>query len=102
MISNQVTNWTYADRCRAVELTFNVATGPDPEHVLSVLKTAADREPATQDKPAPEAYITALLPTGFTVVVRAWTGRYEDWIEVRSELGVMLLGVLAREEIKLV
>ena len=102
MISNQVTNWTYADRCRAVEVTFNVATGPDPSHVLNVLKTAADREPATQDKPAPEAYITGLLPNGYTVVVRAWTGRYEDWIEVRSELGVVLLEVLAREDIKLV
>ena len=102
MISNQVTNWTYADRARAVEITFNVATGPDPSHVLSVLKAAADREPTTQDKPAPEAYITGLLPNGFSVVVRAWTGHYEDWIEVRSELAAVLLGVLARENIKLV
>ena len=102
MISNQVTNWTYADRSRAVELSFNVATGPDPAHVLAVLRSAADRQPATENRPQPEAYITALLPNGFTVVVHAWTGKYEDWIEVRSELGIALIGVLARENIKLV
>ena len=102
MISNQVTNWTYADRSRAVELSFNVATGPDPSHVLAVLKAAADRPPATEDRPVPETYITALLPNGFTVVVHAWTGKYEDWIEVRSKLGIALLGALAQENIKLV
>ena len=102
LISNQVTNWTYADRARAVEVAFNVAVGPDPTQVLTLLRTAADHEPDTRNKPPPEAYITGLLPNGFSVVVRAWTGHYEDWIEVRSDLNTALLAVLARENIKLV
>ena len=87
---------------RAVEVTLNVATGPDPTHVLNMLKAAVDRDPATQDRPAPETYISGLIPTGYTVVVRAWTGRYEDWIAVRSELNTTLLSILERENIKLV
>ena len=102
LISNQVTNWTYADRARAVEVTFNVGTGPDPTAILTLFKTAAAREPDTPDRPPPEAYITGLLPNGFTVVVRTWTGHYENWIEVRSELNAALLAVLARENVKLV
>ena len=60
LISNQVTNWTYADRCRAVEIPFNIAAGPDPTHVLELLKTAATTSPATDDRPAPTVYITAI------------------------------------------
>ncbi len=102
LISNQVTNWTYSDRSRAVEITLNVATGPEPAQVLTLLRAAVHRDPAAQDRPAPEAFITGLLTNGFTVVVRAWTGRYEDWVTVRSELNVTLHAVLKRENIQLV
>ena len=102
LISNQVTNWTYADRRRAVEVSLAVALGPDPNHVIQLLKTAATKEPTTEDQPAPEVYITGITATGMNLVVRAWTHRYEDWIEARSELNVTLLAALARENIKLV
>ncbi len=102
LISNQVTNWTYSDRRRAVEVALNIAAGPDPNHVVQLLKTAATTEPSTEDQPAPEVYITGISAAGYSVIVRAWTHRYEDWIAVRSELNVTLLGVLARENVKLV
>ncbi len=102
LISNQVTNWTYSDRRRAVEVTLTVAPVPDPNHVIQILRSAATREPITEDKPAPEVYITGITATGVSMVVRAWTGRYEDWIEARSELNVTLLATLARENIRLV
>ena len=102
LISNQVTNWTYGDRRRAVEVALTIAPGPDPNRVIQLLKTAAAKEPITEDQPAPEVYITGITAAGLSLIVRAWTGRYEDWIEVRSELNVTLLATLAREEIKLV
>ena len=102
LISNQVINWTYADRCRAVEIPFNIAAGPDPMHVLELLKTTATTSPATDDRPAPSVYITAIGAGGLSVVVRAWTTRYEDWIQVRSDLSVALVAALTRENIKLV
>ncbi len=101
LISSQVTNWTYGDRGRTVEVALNIATGPAPEQVVSLLKAAADRDPAAQDRPGPEVFVTGLLANGFTVVVRAWTGRSEDWVAVRSELNVTLHEVLVRENIRL-
>ena len=102
LISNQVINWTYADRCRAVEIPFNIAAGPDPTHVLELLKTTAAANPAADDRPAPSVYITAIGAGGLSVVVRAWTTHYEDWIQVRSDLSVALVAALTRENIKLV
>ena len=102
LISNQVTNWTYADRCRAVEIPFNIAAGPDPNHVLDLLRTTAAASPATDDRPAPSVYITAITAGGLSVVVRAWTTRYEDWIQVRSDLSVALVAAMTKDDIKLV
>ncbi len=102
LISNQVTNWTYADRRRAVEVALTIAAGPDPNHLIQLLKTAATKEPATEDQPVPEVYITGITAGGLNLIVRAWTHRYEDWIEMRSELIATLLTTLARENIKLI
>ncbi len=102
LISNQFTNWTYADRHRSIDVELNIASGPDPEHVLALLKGAAAAPASTKDHPAPEAFITALTAAGINVTVRAWISNYEDWVQTRSELTVMLVAALAREDIKLV
>jgi potassium efflux system protein len=102
LISNQFTNWTYSDRHRSVEIPLNIATGPDPNHVLELLKTAAAAHASTREQAAPEAYITSLTATAMSLVVRAWISHYEDWVETRSDLTVALVEALAREDIKLV
>ena len=101
LISNQFTNWTYSDRARYVEIPVSIASGPDPNHVLALLKTAAAGHNATKNQAAPEAYITALTASGISFVVRAWISHYEDWVQARSELSLALVDALAREEIKL-
>ena len=101
LISNQVTNWTYADRSRAVEIPLNIAGGEDPARVLRLLLDTVKAQPGAEDRPAPSVYITALTATGLSVVVRAWTEHYEDWIKVRSDLSAALATALAREQVKL-
>ena len=101
LISNQVINWTYADRSRAVEIPLNLAVGTDPGPVLKLLLDTVKAQPGAEDRPAPSVYITALSATGLSVVVRAWTDHYEDWIKVRSDLSAALAGALARENVKL-
>jgi small-conductance mechanosensitive channel len=41
LISSQVTNWTFSDRQRAVEISVNVAGGADPQRVVELLKRTA-------------------------------------------------------------
>ena len=101
LISNQVVNWTYADRSRAVEIPLNIASGEDPARVLKLLLDTVNAQPGAEDRPAPSVYITALTAAGLSVVVRAWTDHYEDWIKVRSDLSAALAVALAREQVKL-
>lgn len=102
LISNQVVNWTYGDRRRAVEIALTIAPGPDPSHVLELLKAAAAGEPEADDRPPPQAYITSLTATGLGLVVRVWVNHYEDWIKVRSDLSLKLAAALTKDEIKLI
>ena len=47
IISNKVTNWTFSDRYRAVEVPVSVARGADQEHVVELLKSVAANHPTT-------------------------------------------------------
>lgn len=102
LISNQVVNWTYGDRRRAVEIALTIAPGPDPGPVLELLRTTASSQPEADDRPPPQAYITGITATGLGVVVRVWVNHYEDWIKVRSDLSLKLAAALTKEEIKLI
>jgi len=44
-ISGQVTNWTFSDRKRAVEVSANVVGGIDPQRVVELLKSTAAAHP---------------------------------------------------------
>src|ERR1700740_596142 len=45
LISSQVTNWTFSDRSRTVEISVNVAGGADPQRVVELLKRTAAAHP---------------------------------------------------------
>ena len=101
LISNQVVNWTYADRARTVEIPLNLATVPDYAPTLELLRATVKAQPGADRRPEPSVYITALTATGCTVVVRAWTDHYEDWMKVRSDLAAALAAALVRENVRL-
>jgi potassium-dependent mechanosensitive channel len=101
IISNKVTNWTYSDRHRAVEVPVSVARGVDPEHVVELLKSVAANHPSIAKEPAPQAYIVHFAPGAVSFHLRAWTDRYEDWVQVRSALSLAVDKALTRENISI-
>ena len=101
IISNKVTNWTYSDRYRAVEVPVSVARGVDPEHVIELLKSVAANHPSIAKEPAPQAYIVSFAPGAVSFQLRAWTDRYEDWVQVRSDLSLAVDKALTRENISI-
>ena len=88
IIANKVTNWTYSDRYRAVEIPVSVARGVDPQRVLELLKSVAGNHPSIAEEPVPQAYIVNFAPGAVSFQLRAWTDRYEDWVQVRSDLSL--------------
>src|SRR6516162_8021530 len=84
LISSQVTNWTFSDRKRAVEVSVNVAGGTDPQCVVELLKTTAAAHPGVAKEPLPQVYITNFSAGALTFQLRAWIDRYEDLAQLRS------------------
>ena len=101
IIANKVTNWTYSDRYRAVEVPVSVARGADPQRVVELLKSVAVNHPSIAKEPAPQAYIVHFAPGALSFHLRAWTDRYEDWVQVRSDLSLAVDQALTRENISI-
>ena len=99
LISSQVTNWTFSDRSRAVEISINVAGGADPQRVVELLKRTAAGYPGVAKQPSPQVYVTNFSAGAVTFQLRAWTDRHENWAQLRSDLSVALNDALAREKI---
>jgi potassium-dependent mechanosensitive channel len=98
-ISGQVTNWTFSDRKRAVEVSVNVVGGGDPQRVVELLKSTAAAHPGVAEEPLPQVYVTNFSAGAVTFQLRAWTDRHEDWAQLRSDLSVAMNEALAREKI---
>ena len=99
IISNKVKNWTFSDRYRAVEVSVSVARGADPRRIVELLKCVAANHPSVAKEPAPHAYIVNFAPGAVSFQLRAWTDRYDDWVQMRSDLSLAVDEALARENI---
>jgi len=99
IISNKVTNWTLSDRHRAIEVPVTVARGAAPQHVIEVLKRVAVNHPGVTKEPVPQAYAVSFSSNTVIFNLRAWTERYEDWVQVRSDLSVAVDKALTAENI---
>lgn len=101
LISSQVTNWTFSDQQRAVEVPVTVVRGTAPQRVVELLKTVASSHPLVTKEPAPQAYVASFTSGTITFQLRAWTARYEDWVQLRSDLSVAMDEALAQEHISI-
>jgi small-conductance mechanosensitive channel len=88
LISDRVTNWTLSDRRRRIDLPIGVAYGADPERVLDLLRVTALTVPGVIPEPAPLALFKEFGDSALDFEIRAWTDRFEDWLIIKSRLGV--------------
>ena len=101
IISNKVTNWTLSNQYRAIEVSVTVSRGAVPQRVIEVLKRVAANYPGITKEPLPQAYVVNFASAAVSFNLRAWTDRYEDWVQVRSDLAVAVDEALTRENITL-
>jgi small-conductance mechanosensitive channel len=67
--------------------------------VVELLKNAAASQPGIAKEPAPQVYVVNFTAGAMTFQLRAWTDRYEDWAQVRSNLAVAVNEALVRDKI---
>jgi potassium-dependent mechanosensitive channel len=101
LIANRVTNWTFSDSQRLIEVPIPVAQAADPDHVIELLKSVAATHPLVTKNPQPQALVVSLGPGALSFELRAWTDRAEDWMQIRSDLAVAIKSALAKENMSI-
>ena len=94
LVSNNVTNWTLSDRLRRIDVAVGVAYGSAPEQVLELLRGVAASHPGVLAEPAPLALFLGFAESALSFELRAWTDRFDQWVVIRSELGVAVYAAL--------
>jgi potassium efflux system protein len=102
LISNQVTNWTFSDRLRAISAQIQVPRNVDQTVAGELLEQSASETLGVVKNPAPQAFITTLNSKTLTLEVRAWTDQYEDWMKIQSDLWAAINRKLEHANIELV
>jgi len=99
LISETVTNWTFSDRLRRIDLPVVVAGPADARRVMELLKGAAVEQPRVLKDPPPQALLSSLAGDSMNFELRIWINQSEDWSQIRSELALAVRAALAEHNI---
>lgn len=86
LITNQVTNWTLADRNMRLNLSIGVAYGSDVPMVLQTLEECTRENPHILKKPAPLIFFMGFGDSSLDFQLRVWIDDIDYINVVRSEL----------------
>ena len=99
LISETVTNWTYSDRLRRIDLPVAVTGPADGRQVMELLTGAAASQPRILKDPPPQALLGSFAGDTMSFELRAWFNQTEDWSQIRSELALAVRATLAENKI---
>ena len=85
-ITASVTNWTFSDQLRRIDLPVGVNYGAAPQAVIELLEKAAREHPAVLVTPAPKGLFMDYGDSSINFELRAWTDQSANWAAIRSEL----------------
>ena len=86
LISNQVINWTLADRRMRLTVPVGVAYGSDIALVMKTLAEIAEENATVLKDPAPQILFATLGASSLDFDFRVWIADYTDRRQVQSEL----------------
>jgi potassium-dependent mechanosensitive channel len=99
LISETVTNWTFSDRLRRIDLPLTVACPVEARQVMEVLTRVAAQQSPVLKTPPPQALLLSFSGDSMNLELRFWTNQSEDWSQVRSDLALALRVALAEHNI---
>jgi small-conductance mechanosensitive channel len=101
LISDPVTNWTLSDKLRRVEVPVGVAYGTDVEAVLQILREVAAGHEDVIDDPEPRPLFRGFGDSSLDFELRIWTGAFDEFARVHSDLNVAINRRLAEAGIEI-
>jgi small-conductance mechanosensitive channel len=85
-ITASVTNWTFSDQLRRIDLPVGVNYGAAPRAVIELLEKTAQAHAAVLENPPPKGLFMGYGDSSINFELRAWTARSDTWAVIRSEL----------------
>jgi small-conductance mechanosensitive channel len=98
LISSEVTNWTFSDFRRARRSRQRDGKHRPPA-CDGIVEEYCRGSTWCRKGTAQEVYLTNFTAAAVTLQLRAWTDRYRDWAQLRSDLSFAANEALAREKI---
>jgi potassium-dependent mechanosensitive channel len=86
LVTDKVTNWTFSDRLRRVDLPVGVNYGADPRKVIELLEQTARAHPDILADPAPRALFTSYGDSSINFELRVWPRQFNQSAQVKSDL----------------
>jgi small-conductance mechanosensitive channel len=86
LVTDRVTNWTFNDRMRRVDLAVGVNYGAEPKKVIKLLEQVARAHPDVLRDPAPHALFTSYGDSSINFELRVWPRQFNLSAEVKSDL----------------
>jgi small-conductance mechanosensitive channel len=88
LVTEKVTNWTFTDQLRRIDLPVSVNYGAAPQKVIELLEAVASAHPQVLREPPPLALFMGYGDSGINFELRAWPDHFQRWAQVRSDLAV--------------
>jgi len=99
LISETVTNWTFSDRLRRIDMPITVGGPADAAPVMDLLRGVALRLPRVLKDPPPEILLGNVAGDSLSFELRIWIDQSEDWSQVRSQLALAIRAALAEHNL---
>jgi small-conductance mechanosensitive channel len=85
-ITANVTNWTYSDHLRRIQVAVGVNYASHPKKVIELLEGVAKTQPQILARPAPRCLFMAYGESSIDFELRAWTDQPLQYNRIRSAL----------------
>ena len=95
LISEAVTNRTFADRRRRIEIKVSVKSEFNAQQVIELLLAVANAHSSVLQTPPPRAYLVQYAESSLEFVLRVWIAEFRDETATRSDLNAALQKTLA-------
>jgi small-conductance mechanosensitive channel len=94
LLNERVTNWTFSDRRRRIDIPVGVDYSSAPEKVVEVLEAVARVHSDILQQPPPQAVFLAFGESAINFELRSWTNHIERWAKIQTELAAGVYAAL--------
>jgi small-conductance mechanosensitive channel len=76
ILSQNITNWTYTDNLKLVEINFSVSGDTNPENINQIIFKTLQNLPLVEADRTPQIYYNSLSDDNFKILVKFWCNIY--------------------------